>query len=45
MQLLADNKILQKEMSNNAVLNVEKIGGWNHYGDNWQKKLKNIIND
>lgn len=45
MQLLADNKILQKEMSNNAVLNVEKIGGWDQYGDNWQKKLKNIIND
>lgn len=45
MQLIADNKILQKEMSNNAVLNVKKIGGWNRYGDNWQKKLKNIIND
>ena len=45
MQLIADNKILQKEMSNNAVLNVKKIGGWNRYGDNWQKKLKNISND
>lgn len=45
MQLLADNQLLQKEMSNNAILNVKKIGGWNDYGNKWCEKLKGIVND
>ena len=45
MQLLADNKLLQKEMSNHAILKVKKIGGWNDYGNKWHKKLKSIVNE
>ena len=45
MQLLADNKLLQKEMSNHAILNTKKIGGWNDYGNKWHEKLKSIVNE
>ena len=45
LQLLADNKVLQEEMSHNAKINVSLIGGWDQYGKNWHDKLKDIYDD
>jgi alpha-maltose-1-phosphate synthase len=33
MQLLADNPDLQKQMSNSSLARVQKIGGWDSYGN------------
>jgi glycosyltransferase involved in cell wall biosynthesis len=42
LQLLADNPVLRKKMSDAALKKVEKIGGWDSYGDNWNKFVVNL---
>ena len=42
LEELANDKNLNKKMSENALLAVKKIGGWNDYGNRWLSKLNNL---
>jgi hypothetical protein len=42
MQQLADDPLLQKEMSRAALARVQKIGGWAEYGRQWEQFLINL---
>jgi glycosyltransferase involved in cell wall biosynthesis len=43
MQQLADDPLLQKEMSRAALARVQKIGGWAEYGRQWEDYLKKML--
>ena len=42
MQRLADDPALQQSMSEAALRRVKLIGGWNEYGDQWEKLLRTL---
>lgn len=42
LQLLSDCPELRKELSQNALKRVKKIGGWDNYGDQWNSLLQTI---
>ena len=42
MQQLADDPALQQRMSEAALLRVQRIGGWNDYGDRWESLLHEL---
>ncbi len=42
MQRLADDPALQQRMSEAALLRVQRIGGWNDYGDHWESLLHEL---
>ena len=42
LEELANDKNLNKKMSENALQAVKKIGGWNDYGNRWLSKLNNL---
>jgi len=42
MQRLAEDPALQKRMSEAALLRVHQLGGWQKYGDNWERLLQNL---
>ena len=39
MQQMADDRVLQHTMRAAALRQVQTIGGWNHYGDGWERLL------
>jgi glycosyltransferase involved in cell wall biosynthesis len=39
LQLLADNEILRKQMSDAALIKVKELGGWDTYGQNWNNLI------
>lgn len=43
MQQLADDTMLQKQMSEAAYQTVKYLGGWEQYGDLWQKLLLELV--
>jgi alpha-maltose-1-phosphate synthase len=42
LQQLADDPILQKQMSAAALARVKLLGGWDHYGDQWDTLLHTL---
>jgi glycosyltransferase involved in cell wall biosynthesis len=42
LQFLSDNPILRKKMSDAALRKVQDLGGWDTYGDNWNKLVVNL---
>jgi starch synthase len=42
MQQLADDPALQQRMSEAALARVRHIGGWRHYGDQWETLLNKL---
>lgn len=42
LEILANSKYIQKQMSNNCILKVKRINGWNDYGNRWYKKIKSL---
>jgi glycosyltransferase involved in cell wall biosynthesis len=44
MQLLADDHELQKKLSINCLSYIDKIKGWNSYGDRWANFIKSLNN-
>jgi len=42
MQRLADDPILQHQMSAAALTRVQHLGGWRHYGDLWENLLRGL---
>ena len=42
MQRLADDRDLQRRMSEAALTRVKNIGGWTQYGDGWEKLLRQL---
>lgn len=42
MQRLADDPVLQQQMSAAALARVHLLGGWQDYGDRWEKLLREI---
>ena len=42
LQLLADDPVLQSKMSNAALRKVEKIGGWDNYGESWRELISEL---
>ena len=43
MQRIADDALLQKRMGAAAQDRVKSLGGWDHYGDLWERLLLQII--
>jgi glycosyltransferase involved in cell wall biosynthesis len=39
LQLLADDNVLRKQMSDAALIKVQQLGGWETYGENWNKLI------
>jgi alpha-maltose-1-phosphate synthase len=42
MERLAADTALQRRMSEAALARVQQIGGWRHYGDQWEALLKEL---
>lgn len=42
MQQLADDPDLQRHMSEAALVRVQHVGGWRHYGDLWEELLARL---
>jgi len=42
LQQLADDPALQREMGANALSKVKTAGGWEQYGDNWERLLQHL---
>lgn len=42
LQLLANDDVLRKKMSNAALIKMQKIEGWDTYGENWNKLISNL---
>lgn len=45
LQLLADDRALQQKMSEAALRRVQFLGGWNDYGEKWERLLLDITGD
>lgn len=43
LQVLADDPVLQKRMSDAALHRVASLGGWEDYGDRWESLLQSLI--
>jgi alpha-maltose-1-phosphate synthase len=43
LQQLADDPVLQRGMSEAALLRVQRFGGWRHYGDLWVSLLESLL--
>lgn len=43
MQQLADDPALQQRMSHAALERVRSLGGWNDYGNRWEKLLQQLV--
>lgn len=43
LQLLADDILLRKKMSEAALIRVQQLGGWDTYGNNWKKLIIELI--
>jgi hypothetical protein len=43
MQRVADDPALQARLSAAALLRVRSIGGWDAYGDAWEKLLQQLV--
>lgn len=43
MQLVADHPALREEMSRAALARVQKLGGWDGYGDAWERLLLSLV--
>jgi len=44
MQLLADDQQLQKKLSRNCLSYIDKIKGWDSYGDKWANFIRSLNN-
>jgi glycosyltransferase involved in cell wall biosynthesis len=42
LQQLADNPDLQQQLSAAALARVQQIGGWDRYGDQWDRLLHSL---
>jgi glycosyltransferase involved in cell wall biosynthesis len=42
MQQIADDPTLQRRLSEAAILRVKTLGGWDHYGDTWDRLLHQL---
>lgn len=42
LQRLADDPALQREMSDAALVRVRRLGGWDDYGDRWERLLESL---
>lgn len=42
MQMLADDRDLQRRMSESALYKVKAFGGWRTYGDKWEALLREL---
>jgi len=42
MQQLADDPALQQRMSEAAILRVQRLGGWQKYGNRWVELLHQL---
>jgi glycosyltransferase involved in cell wall biosynthesis len=42
MQQIADDPALQKKLSEAAMLRVKTLGGWDHYGETWDRLLHQL---
>jgi len=42
MQRLAEDPALQRRMSEAALARVHQLGGWQQYGDGWERLLQNL---
>jgi alpha-maltose-1-phosphate synthase len=42
MQQIADDPALQQRLSEAALLQVQKLGGWNQYGEIWDRLLHHL---
>jgi alpha-maltose-1-phosphate synthase len=42
LQQLADDPALQREMGANALSKVKNAGGWEQYGDTWERLLQHL---
>jgi glycosyltransferase involved in cell wall biosynthesis len=42
MQQIADNPTLQRQLSEAAMLRVKTLGGWDQYGDTWDRLLHQL---
>lgn len=43
MQQIADDRPLQKRMSEAALMRVRSLGGWHEYGDRWVNLLQMLV--
>ena len=42
MQQIADDPALQRRLSEAALLRVKTLGGWDHYGETWDRLLHHL---
>ena len=42
MQQIADDPALQRKLSEAAILRVKTLGGWDHYGEAWDRLLHQL---
>ncbi len=42
MQQIADDPALQRRLSEAALLRVKHLGGWDHYGESWDRLLHTL---
>jgi glycosyltransferase involved in cell wall biosynthesis len=42
MQQIADDPALQQRLSETALLRVKNLGGWDQYGDTWDRLLHQL---
>jgi glycosyltransferase involved in cell wall biosynthesis len=42
MQQIADDPALQRRLSEAAILRVKTLGGWDHYGETWDRLLHQL---
>jgi glycosyltransferase involved in cell wall biosynthesis len=42
MQQLADDPALQRSMRSAALVRVQQLGGWDHYGNVWEALLLSL---
>lgn len=42
MQQIADDPVLQQKLSESAMLRVKTLGGWDHYGETWDRLLHQL---
>jgi starch synthase len=45
MQQIADDPALQRKLSEAALLRVKTLGGWDHYGETWDRLLHHITGE
>jgi alpha-maltose-1-phosphate synthase len=45
MQEIADDPALQKRLSEAALLRVKSLGGWDQYGDTWDRLLHELTGE